>query len=184
MNRDTVVYCTCTFLLGLVIGSLAVGPHLRPRNTPAEPAAAAPPADMSTMNTVREQIAKLKAQIAQNPNDAAALVSLGDMYMDAAKFPDAIQYFERALAIHEDPNVRIDLGICYKQSGQLDRSLAAFQRANAEAPDQWQPLYNEAIVLGEMKRFGEARAIAAKLTKMRPDDAEVQKLVQALATAQ
>lgn len=190
MNRDTVIYCTCTFLLGLVIGSFVIGPHLRPKGAPtAESAAAEPPAtqtappDMNAMNTVREQLAKLKEQVARDPNDTAALAQLGDMYMDAAKYPEAIQYFERTLAIHEDPNVRIDLGICYKQHGQLDKSLAAFQRAGAEAPDQWQPLYNEAIVLGDLKRFDEARAVAAKLKKMRPDDPEVQRLDQSLASS-
>lgn len=190
MNRDTVIYCTCTFLLGLVIGSFVIGPHLRPKAAPAaESAAADPPAsqaappDMNAMNTVREQLAKLKEQVARDPNDTAALAQLGDMYMDAAKYPEAIRYFERALAIREDSNVRTDLGICYKQNGQLDKSLAAFQRAGAESPDQWQPLYNETIVLGEMKRFDEARAIAAKLKKMRPDDPEVQRLDQSLASS-
>jgi cytochrome c-type biogenesis protein CcmH/NrfG len=197
VNRDIVIYCTCTFLLGLVIGSLLIGPHLKkfggapqPAEAIASPAAegggapqGAPPADMNTMNTVREQLAKLKEQVARDPRNFDALVQLGDMYMDAAKFPEAIQYLERALAVREDSNVRVDLGICYKQNGQLDKSLAAFQRSASEAPGQWQPLYNEALVLGEMKRFDEARSISARLKQMRPDDPEVQKLDQALSTA-
>ena len=192
VNRDIIVYCSCTFILGLVIGSLLIGPHLA-KSQPAAPAveggaprssaAAEDGGPPQTMNAVREQIATLKDRIEKNPNDAEALAQLGDMYMDAAKFPEAIGYLGRALAIREDPNVRIDLGICYKQNGQMNESLTAFKRAADEAPGQWQPLYNEAIVLGEMKRFDEARSLAAKLKAMRPDDPEVQRLGQTLATA-
>jgi tetratricopeptide (TPR) repeat protein len=185
MSRDTIVYCTCTFLLGLVIGSFAIGPHLAPKPATATvaEAAAPPPQAASPMEQVRETITRLKDQVARDPKNADALIQLANMYMDAAKYPDAIGYYERALAIREDANVRIDIGICYKQNGQLDKALEAFRRAGSEAPDQWQPLYNEAIVLGEMKRFDDARIIAAKLEKMRPGDAEVQKLQQALAAA-
>ena len=181
MNRDTFVYCSCTFLLGLVIGSFAIGPHLATKSAPVpETAAQSAPPQENPMETVRQQIATLKDQIARDPRDVNALAQLGNMYMDAAKFPDAIQYYERALAVREDPNLRIDLGICYKQNGQLDKALAAFRKSGEDAPGQWQPLYNEAVVLGEMRRLDEARAIAAKLKVMRPDDPDVQKLEQAL----
>ena len=100
--------------------------------------------------------------------------------MDAAKFPQAVDYFERALAVREDPTTRTDLGICYKQSGQPEKAVAAFERAASESPDQWQALYNEAIVLGEMQRWGDARAVAAKLSAMRPNDAQIAQLVQSL----
>lgn len=192
VNRDTVVYCTCTFLLGLVIGSLLIGPHLKgfggaPAPSPAISDAAegggVAQNPQNAMGAVREQLAKLKEQVARDPRDFDALAQLGEMYMDAAKFPDAIHYFERALAVRDDPNVRIDLGICYKQNGEFAKSLAAFQKAAAQSPDRWQALYNEAVVLGEMKRFDEARALVTKLEKMRPADPEVQRLAQALSTA-
>ena len=194
MKRDIAVYCSCTFLLGLVIGSFVIGPRLATRQaTPspteaaASPAAAPPAAGAASpenpMMAVRQQIATLKDQIARNPRDTEALVQLGSMYMEAAKFPEARQYFERALAIREDANVRIDLGICYKQEGQLDQSLQAFKQAAADAPGQWQPAFNEAIVLGEMRRFDEAKAIVARLKVMRPNDPDVQRLDQALAEA-
>jgi tetratricopeptide (TPR) repeat protein len=73
--------------------------------------------------------------------------------MVAAKFPQAISYLERALAIHDDPGLRADLGTCY---------------------------YNEAVSLAQMKRFDEARALLPKLQQLRPDDADVRRLAQAL----
>jgi len=191
MKRDTLVFTACGFLLGLVIGSFLIGPHLASTSlgptggvanaaepTPAAAPAGAPP--MAQMNAVREQLASLKATLEKDPRNVAALVQLGNMYMDAAKYAQAAEYFERALDVHEDPTVRTDLGICYKQNGQLDKAIDAFARAASEAPDQWQALYNEAIVLGEMQRWDDAKAVAAKLSAMRPNDPQVAQLVQAL----
>ena len=130
MNRDAVVFSICSFLLGLVIGSLLIGPRFAQRGAP--PPSAAP--ESNPMDAVRRQIASLNDAIARDPRDFNSLSQLGAMYMDAGKFPQAIEYFERSLAIHEDPNVRTDLGICYKQAGQLDRALATFRKASEEAP--------------------------------------------------
>jgi tetratricopeptide (TPR) repeat protein len=190
MRRDTIVFTVCGFLLGLTIGSLAIGPKLAQSKLAGAPAvnvgdaaatpAAAPPAGANPMGMVKQRIASLKDAIAKDPNNADALVQLGGMYMDAAKFPQAAEYLERALAIRDDANVRTDLGICYKQAGRLDDALGQFQHAAALAPSEWQPLFNEAIVLVDMKRMDEARTIAAKLQQMQPSSAEVQQLVASL----
>ncbi len=200
MSRDNIVFTTCGLLLGLIIGSFLIGPRLAPKVASGDsatageaPAGTAPPpatassapamggGNAQTMNAVREQLANLKAAVERDPKNFQALQQLGNMYMDAAKFPQAVEYYERALAVREDPAIRTDLGICYKQAGQLDKSAEAFRRVSEEAPDQWQALFNEAIVLGELKRFDEARAVAARLKQMRPDDPQVQKLATALA---
>ena len=185
MNRDAIVYSACSFLLGLILGSLLIGPRLAkpvwgPASAGPDGLKPVPTQSGDTMNIVRQQLATLKATVDRDPHNFAALVQLGNMYMDAAKYPQAIEYYERALAVRDDGNVRTDLGICYKQNGQLDKALAAFQKASADAPDQWQPLFNSAVVLGEMRRFDEARAIVAKLNAMRPNDPEVQRLEAAL----
>jgi tetratricopeptide (TPR) repeat protein len=200
MTRDNIVFTTCGFLLGLVIGGLVVGPRLAQSKlagaaaTTSEPSSATPPmatapqatssgapAGADAMGAVRQQLAALKANVERDPNDASSLIQLGNMYMDAAKYPQAIEYYERGLALHDDPAVRTDLGICYKQAGKLEKAVEAFRRSAADAPDQWQALFNEAIVLGELKRYAEARDVAAKLAQMRPNDPQVQKLTAALA---
>jgi Flp pilus assembly protein TadD len=181
MTRDSIVYSICSFLLGLILGSLLIGPRLaKPSGAPAIAAEGGGAPASNPMPIVRQQLATLKETVDRDPRNFAALIQLGNMYMDAAKYPQAIDYYERALAVRDDGNVRTDLGICYKQNGQLDKALAAFQKASADSPDEWQPLFNIAIVLGEMRRFGEARAIVAKLNAMRPNDPEVQRLEAAV----
>lgn len=192
MKRETLIFTVCGFLLGLTIGGLVIGPKIaqsRLAGAPAvsadnaepTPSAAPPAADGSPMAVVQKQLATLKDAIAKDPKNFDALVQLGDMYMDAAKFPQAIDYLERAVAVRDDANVRTDLGICYKQSGQPGSALAEFERAASLAPDQWQPLFNEAIVLIDLHRMDEARAVAAKLQQMQVQAPEVQKLLALLA---
>jgi len=192
MTRDNIVYTACGLLLGLIIGSFLIGPKLaHTKLAGAEPTAAAPveasmPAQTASaaaapMEAVRQQLDQLKQKIAANPNDSDALAQLGNMYMDVGKFPQAIDYYERALKVREDTNVRTDLGIAYKQSGRLDDALAAFTRVASEAPESWQATYNLAIVYGEMRRFDDARKELAKLKQVRPNDPDVLKLEQALA---
>jgi Flp pilus assembly protein TadD len=190
MKRETIIFTACGFLLGLTLGSFVIGPKIAqsklagtpvvaeqaPVETPSAPATATG----NPMGAVMQQLAALKAAVAKNPNDADALGQLGEMYMQAAKYPQAAEYIERALAVRDDAALRMDLGICYKQTNQPEKALAEFQRSAAMAPDQWEPLFNEAIVLLDLKRMDEARAVAAKLQKMRPDDPEVQKLVATL----
>ncbi len=184
MKRETIIFTACGFLLGLTIGSLVIGPKIAQSKLAgasttqaamSEAPAAAPAGN--PMAAVTQQLAALKEAIAKDPNNFDALVQLGGMYMDAAKFPQAAEFLERAVAVHDDANVRMDLGVCYKQAGQLDRALTEFQRAATMAPDQWQPLFNEAIVLVDLHRMDEARTVGTKLQQMRPGDPEVQKLV-------
>ena len=195
MKHETIIFTACGFLLGLTIGSLVIGPKIAQSKLSGAPPAqeamseAPPPtapagnpaaAGVNPMAAVQQQIAALKDAIAKDPNNFEALAQLGDMYMDAAKFPQAAEYLERAVAARDDTNVRTDLGICYKQMGQPDKALAEFQRAATMAPDQWQPLFNEAIVLVDLHRMDEARLVAGKLQQMKPGDPEVQKLLLSL----
>jgi len=158
MQRDTLVFSICSFLLGLTIGSLLIGPHLkRFAGTPAAATAVESASPQGNpMEQVRAQLAQLNETVKRDPKNFDALAQLGSMYMMAAKFPEAIDYFERALAVHDDPDLRNDLGTCY---------------------------YDEALRLAQAKRTSEARALMPRLEQLKPGDPDVQRLAQALKAA-
>jgi hypothetical protein len=58
--------------------------------------AAGPPAP------VMQQLTELRARIARNPKDRAALVQLGDMEFAAQKFEKAVHYYRLALVLAPD----------------------------------------------------------------------------------
>ena len=151
MSRDNAVFAACGLLLGLIIGSLVIGPKVaqsKLAGAPSTEAAVASPASSmapamapaagsatgaNPMAAILAKIAALKQTLEKNPNDFDALAELGNMYMDAGKYPQAIDYYERALRVRNEPSLRTDLGICYKETGQFDRVIdAAVTRASAE----------------------------------------------------
>jgi len=187
MTRDHIVFFSAGLLLGLVIGGMVIGPRLaKPAEAaPAAVEAAAPAAapaagNTAPMDAVRRQLESLKTTLDRDPNNVEALVQLGDLYMEVSKYAPAIDYYERALRVRDDPNIRTDLGICYKESGQLEKALENFRAAERAKPDQWQAVYNEVVVLAELRRYEEARASYATLRRLRPDDPDVQRLSQAI----
>ena len=207
MTRDNVYFTACGLALGLIVGSFLVGPHLANSrlagrdamanagigvaSADAAPGAAdaaanampGSPAAGGPMQQVLQRLSALKQQAAANPNDPDPLVQLGDMYMDVAKYPQAVDYLEHALRLRNDPNVRTDLGICYKQSGQPAKALAAFEQVEREQPEQWQATYNAALVLAELHRYDEARTRMAKLEQAQPGNPDIANLRGALAAA-
>jgi cytochrome c-type biogenesis protein CcmH/NrfG len=194
MTRENWVFTGFGFLLGLVIGGFLLGPRLARSKLAGTPAraqeeVAAPSTAEATasapagapMAAVQQQIAALRQRIESNPADPEPLVQLGNIYMEVSKLPQAIDYYERALRLRENAEVRTDLGICYKQSGQAEKAAENFERAFRDDPQQWQALYNLAIVRAEARRFDEARAAVARLRAMRPADADVEQLERAIA---
>ena len=139
MKRETIIFTACGFLLGLTLGSFVIGPKIASSKLAGAPVVAEPAASETSaapatatgnpMGAVMQQLAALKDAVAKNPKDADALAQLGDMYMQAAKFPQAAEYLERALAVRDDAAVRMDLGICYKQSNQPEKALTEFKRS-------------------------------------------------------
>ncbi len=49
---------------------------------------------------VVEQLRSLRERIAAHPNDDVALTQLGDMYLAANRFSDAIPFYRRALSVN------------------------------------------------------------------------------------
>jgi tetratricopeptide (TPR) repeat protein len=201
MSRDNLIFTACGFLLGLILGSMVIGPKLAqsplagaraganlsavgpPSEAPASGVAMAPaaPGSMEAMAAVRKQLDGLKATVEREPANFEALVQLGNMYMDVSKWAQAIDYYQRALRVREEPVVRTDLGICYRNSGEMEKALESFRRVSAAQPADWQAAFNEAALLAEMKRFDEARPLVARLERERPGDPEVGKLKAAVA---
>jgi len=194
MNKENTIFAICGFVLGAIVGALALGPWIvRMQKESARPAAAAipvtaPPVAASTpeagapvMNQVLQEIAELQEVLEKDPNNFDALVRLGNLYMDAVKWDRAAEFYARAVAVRKDPDVVTDLGICYRQSGRPQQALELFDEVQRENPSHWQSAFNKAIALADLKRFEEARAIVAKLKKERPTDPQIDQLGAALA---
>ena len=181
-----------TLAIGIAVGYFARGSA--PASAPDETAkAASAPAGMGGgamggaqlpgIGTTQQQqqapspemIAKaavpLLAQLKSNPNDFDTIVKLGNLYYDSQAYPQAIEYYEKAVSIQpNNPDVRTDLGTAYWYTGNADQAIASFEKALAIRPNYPSALFNLGIVKWQGKKDPTAAVVVwEKLLQTNPD---------------
>jgi len=142
-------------------------------------------ASAAAQAAVAQAAAPYLEAVNQNPNDYDSLVKLGNVFYDGQQFPNAVQYYERALAIHpENADVRTDMGTAYWYAGNADQAVAAMETSLKYRPGHPQTLFN----LGWVRWQGKADpkgAIEAwqQLLKANPDYPQKQQVEQYIAKA-
>jgi cytochrome c-type biogenesis protein CcmH/NrfG len=188
---STQAYALAVFclLLGVALGYLFRGSASpAPATAATVPQASGPQAQQPGSNAqaaVAQAAAPLLDAVKQNPQDYDSLVQLGNLFYDAQQYPSAIQYYERALAIHpENPDVRTDMGTAYWYTGNADKAIAAMEVSLKYGPGHPQTLFN----LGWIRWQGKADPKGAveareKLLKMNPDYPQRKQVEQDIAKA-
>jgi len=189
MNKDQAVFLLSGILFGLVCGYIAAFQIHRPSpaaafssmgptHDAAAPAgggaatgAAPGPQGEVLMEQVRGRIADLRGRLEANPRDLEALISLGNMYSDAGKFDESIQYYSRALEVNPDnPDVLSDLGVGYRNSGDPKRAIEMFRKALQAHPDHWQSWLNISIVaMFDLGDLAQAQDALSRAEALQPD---------------
>ncbi len=134
-----------------------------------------------------EMIAKaaepLLAQLKSNPNDFDALDKIGNLYYDSQAYPQAIDYYQKALAVQpNNPDVRTDLGTAYWYTGNADEAISSYEKALAIRPNHPGTLFNLGIVKWQGKKDPKGAVVVwEKLLQTNPDYAQkeqVQMLIE------
>ena len=64
------------------------------------------------------------------PRNAQAWTRLGDALMDSQRFAEAIDAYDKALALDpKNVNVLVDQGTCYRGSGNFDKAVEQYRKA-------------------------------------------------------
>ena len=97
--------------------------------------------------SMMRQASDLQQMLAQNPNDAGLMAVMGNIYFDASRWPDARDWYEKALQVSSgDPNILTDLAVVYRNLGEFERSIELLDRAIAVDSGHWQAWYNKVVV--------------------------------------
>jgi cytochrome c-type biogenesis protein CcmH/NrfG len=175
MRRETLVFMLAGTAFGLVVGYMAAQWGVAPAPGPvtARAAAAAPPRSGLDANEAKT----LEALAAREPRDAGVRVELGNLYMDAGRFGDAIRWYREALAIDPArPDVASDLGACLVSAGLPADGLVELDHALRRDPGHRLALYNRGIALVRLDRPREAADTWQELLKLHPDDPQAERL--------
>jgi cytochrome c-type biogenesis protein CcmH/NrfG len=121
-----------------------------------------------------EMIAKaaepLLVQLQSNSKDVDTIIKLGNLYYDSRAYPQAIEYYEKALSIQPgNADVRTDLGTAYWYTGDPDKAIASFEKALTVRPNHPGTLFNLGIVRWQGKKDPKGAVIAwEKLLQTNP----------------
>ena len=164
-----------TLVIGIAVGyfargsaSTAVASETAPATTAAAPAGMRGGAGMvsgqlpgigsqqqggASPEILAQAAQPLLAKLQINPNDFETLRQVGNLYYDGQAFPQAIEYYSKALAIDpKNPDILTDLGTSYWYTGDADKALAEFDKSLAIRPNHPGTLFNVGIVKWQGKK--------------------------------
>jgi tetratricopeptide (TPR) repeat protein len=181
MKSESIVFAVAGMFFGVLLGWIIATQQAAPvvpQPAPAAPAAAqnqAPPLDEG-------RVQALKAVIDSDPKNASAHAQLGNVYFDAQRWADAINWYEKALQLNpNDPDISTDLGVSYYYTNRADDALAQFEKSLKINPNHTKTLLNKGIVLAFGKEdLGAAAEEWKKVVALAPDTPEGQAARRAL----
>jgi tetratricopeptide (TPR) repeat protein len=136
---------------------------------------------------LQDETALLKDAVKNDPKNVAAWIKLGNASMDTGRFNEAIDAYQKALAL--DPgnvDVRVDMGTCYRNIGRPDIAAKEYRKAIGINPNHLNAHRNLGVVLsddlkdnkGAVKEFEKYLQLAPNA----PDAQKIRALVQQIKT--
>jgi cytochrome c-type biogenesis protein CcmH/NrfG len=120
-------------------------------------AAVASPAP-SASSSIEQTIARLRGEVADDPEDVAALLELGDAYFIAQHNARAATVFADVLALDPDnAAAKVKLAMVWHADGETKRAEKAITKVLAARPDDQEAHYSLAIIYFSTDRSHEAR---------------------------
>jgi cytochrome c-type biogenesis protein CcmH/NrfG len=181
-----------TLAIGIAVGYFARGsasPSTAQEATQAAiPAGTAPggmgvaPAQLPGIGSTQQQqapspemLAKaaepLLDQLKKNPNQVDIVVKVGNLYYDSQAYPQAIEYYEKALTLQpNNADVQTDVGTAYWYAGNPDKAIASFEKSLAIRPNHPSALFNLGIVKWQGKKDPKGAVVVwEKLLQTNPE---------------
>lgn len=193
MKPESIVLSVAGAFFGLIVGWVLGSQQIRPPHVAAAPAAVSQPAQgapgqgslppaQAPRPLDEAQVQTLRAAAEKNPLDPKVRIDLGNLYFDAERYSDAVNWYQEALKLNsKDPDVSTDLGVSFYYLNQPDRALQQFEQSLRLDPGHAKTLLNQGIVRAFGKQDLQGAAAAwEKLIQVAPTSAEAQTAKRAI----
>ncbi len=112
-------------------------------------------------------IDQLNAVLLTNPKDFGTLSSLGDLYFESSRYFEAIQTYDRAIAVNPMcADCYNDKGLAMFYLGDLTSAIESFDKAVETAPEYTHAWLSKGFVLVSAGRYQEAIAPLNKVKEL------------------
>jgi cytochrome c-type biogenesis protein CcmH/NrfG len=190
MKSESIAYGIAGVAFGLIAGWI-IGTQQGAPRTPAAaaPQAAAAPAQSAAPSQRaaildENKVSALKSVVEKQPTNVQPRVELANLYFDAERYDDAINWYQEALKLTpNDVNVSTDLAVCYYYTNQADKALLQLSHSLSIDPKHTKTLLNMGIVkaFGKQDLEGATKAWE-QVVQLGPDTPEGQAAKRALDT--
>ncbi|WP_136806711.1 tetratricopeptide repeat protein [Desulfosediminicola flagellatus] len=166
-QQQPVLTFVIIFVIGFFCGAgfavIKMGSGSTPGSTPQQAA--------TQSNDTSIAISNLEAEVTANPENFKAWVDLGHRYFDSNQYAKAISAYTTSLNFHSgDANLLTDLGVMYRRTGEPQKAIEWFKKAQAMNPQHEPSRFNEGIVrYYDLKDTQGAIASWEELLRINPD---------------
>ena len=124
----------------------------------------------------------LQERLAQNPNDANAIVDIGFTYFEAGSFREAIRNFEKASEVDpKNVDALVGLGMALQDTGRREEAAPLFDKALEVDPDNSFAKIRKAYFLGQIDKNDEALKLLEEAEAFETDPAMQAGIADAIA---
>jgi tetratricopeptide (TPR) repeat protein len=172
MKAESIVFVIAGMCFGIILGWVMATQQASRPGAAVPQTAASTEQSQSAGNTQRQappldegQVQALTTILKNDPKNANAALQLANLYFDAERWQDAIQWYEQALQLQpRNADAITDLGVSYYYTNRPDEALARFEQSLKINPKHTKTLLNKGIVLAFGKR--DLRAATAEWQKV------------------
>lgn len=184
-SREAYLLALVSLTLGLLLGYALRGSAPVPVTAGTTAGGASETNTVPTAESLQPLAAPLLGVLKAKPNDVETLVQLGNLYYDHRVYPQAIEYYTRALELRpNDIDVHTDLGTAFWYAGLPEKAVAEYQKSLAVDPAHPNTLFNLGVVRAEgLKDYNGAIAAWETLLKTNPQYPEKQRVLEQIAQA-
>lgn len=174
------------FLMGFVIAhemyggrfaALASGAASEPAPMAARQSAPTGDQGAGMMDQVTQELNALNRAIQENPDDTVALGRLGSLYMDAAMYEQAVEYFRRAVETDpSDVHMRTEMATAMLMMGKAHEALAEFEDCVELDPGHGKTWYWKGLAHVEVGEYDQGEASFARALELMPGAFDIEEL--------
>lgn len=115
------------------------------------------------------RITEMEQKVAAQPKNAGLQLQFANMLHDAKFFPRAVETYKKYLSLSpDDHDARVDLGICYYETGDLAQAVKEIESVIRKQPKHQMAMFNLGVIHLSAQNLAESNKWLKKCIELDP----------------